>query len=82
MKITIIILALILLVIPAQASVCNNLETLRQEWVLLEEKTEGGLRFSGPKEVRRLNTLRQIMHRSGSICIDFTKDNKVRLGAP
>lgn len=43
---------------------CERMEKLRKEWIALEEKTSGGLFFSGPSEVNRLHTLREIMSRA------------------
>lgn len=67
-----LIIVILILLIPTAllAADCRRLESLRAEWARLEEKTSGGVFFSGPSEATRLNTLRRVMSMPGAITVN------------
>ncbi len=75
------IIVFLILLIPSvsMAADCRRLERLRVEWAQLEEKTSGGVFFSGPSEATRLNTLRRVMSLPGSITINCRRKNNESL---
>jgi len=55
---------------------CGRLGELKREWIALEEKTSGGLFFSGTTEVNRLHTLRRIMEQPGAVTIGCGRERR------
>jgi len=79
MRRSIIIFLILLIPSATLAADCRRLENLRAEWARLEEKTSGGVFFSGPSEATRLNTLRRVMSLPGSLTINCRRKNNESL---